>query len=152
MANETVQITDKASALGTTRYAKVDANGNLQVTAAVQGQGTQLTASATGGAGALTASLGGTANKTTYITGFLVTGSGATAASVINVTITGTITGTLNYNIVVPAGATTSIQPTGQTFAIPIAASGTNQAIVVNVPSFGSGNTNAAVSAYGFQL
>ncbi len=148
MANETVQITDKASAVGTTRYAKIDQNGSLLVS--LVAGGTPVTGSATGAASAITATLTSAAGKTAYITGFLVTGAGATAASVINVTITGTITGTLNYNIVVPAGTTTSIQPTGQTFAIPIAASGTNTNIVVNVPSFGSGNTNAAVSAYGF--
>jgi hypothetical protein len=112
--------------------------------------GTDLTASATGAATALTATLPGTAGRTTFITGFEITGAGATAASNILVTVTGTISGTLNYYLTVPAGATTSITPLVVEFARPIPASAANTAIVVNVPSFGSGNTAAAVTAHGF--
>lgn len=112
---------------------------------------TPITASATGAASAANATLAGAAGKTTYITGFQVTGGGATGASVIAVTVTGTISGTLNYRIVVPAGATASITPLIVTFPAPIPASGTNTAIVVNVPSFGAGNTDAATSVQGFQ-
>ena len=111
---------------------------------------TPITASSTGAAAALTETLGGVASKTTYITGFEVTGGGATAASVITVTVTGTVSGTLNYNIVVPAGVTTSITPLVVEFTIPIPASALNTSIVVNVPSFGAGNTNAAAVAHGF--
>jgi hypothetical protein len=129
---------------------KADQDGELFV--APFGGATAVTGSATAAAAAMTATLAGAVGKTTYISGFLVTGAGATAATNISVTITGTISGTLNYTITVPAGVTTGIQPLGQTFAIPIPASATNTAIVVNVPSFGAGNTNAAVAAYGFQL
>ena len=52
---------------------------------------TPLTASSGNvAATATTATLSGAAGATTYITGFEVTGAGATAASVITVTITGT--------------------------------------------------------------
>ena len=112
---------------------------------------TPLTGSATGAASAANVTLAGTAAKTTYITGFQITGAGATAASVISVTITGTVTGTMNYNIAVPAGITTSITPLIVSFPIPVPASAVNTAIVVNVPSFGAGNTNSAVAAQGFQ-
>jgi hypothetical protein len=112
--------------------------------------GNDLTASATGAATALTATLPGTAGLTTFITGFEVTGAGATAASNILVTVTGTISGTLNYYLTVPAGTTTSIAFPPVEFTRPIPASGTNTAIVVNVPSFGSGNTAAAVTVHGF--
>jgi hypothetical protein len=112
--------------------------------------GTDLTASVTGAATALTATLPGIAGRTTFITGFEITGAGATAASNILVTVTGTISGTLNYYVTVPAGTTTSIAFPPVEFTRPIPASGTNTAIVVNVPSFGSGNTAAAVTAHGF--
>src|SRR2546428_9406819 len=66
--------------------------------------GISLTASATGAASAITATLAAAVGKTTFITGFQITGAGATGASVIVVTITGVITGTMSYDIVVPAG------------------------------------------------
>jgi hypothetical protein len=110
-----------------------------------------VTASATGAAGAITATLAGVAAKTTYITGFQVTGAGATGASVITVTVTGTISGTLSFNIAIPAGAAVGVTPLIVSFPVPVPASAVNTAIVVNVPSFGAGNTNSAVAAQGFQ-
>jgi len=112
---------------------------------------TQVTASSTGAAAALTETLPGVAGKTTYLTGFQITGGGATAASNITVTVTGLISGTNSYNITVPAGATVGITPLNVTFPNPISASAVNTAIVVNVPSFGAGNTAAAAAAQGFQ-
>ena len=91
------------------------------------------------------------AGKTTYMTGFSVTGGGATAASNIAVTITGTVSNQLNYVIVVPAGATTSITPLIVTFNPPVPASAPNTGIVLTVPSFGAGNTAAAAEIHGFQ-
>ncbi len=129
------------------RKIAVDTSGQ-----AVYGGGTDITASATGAASALTATLAGVASKTTCIAGFIVTGAGATGASVITITVTGTISGTLSFALVIPAGATTSITPLIVEFSRPIPASAANTAIVVNVPSFGAGNTNAAVVAHGFQL
>ena len=113
--------------------------------------GISLTASATGAASAITATLAAAVGKTTFITGFQITGAGATGASVIVVTITGVITGTMSYDIVVPAGVTASITPLIVTFPVAVPASATNTTIVVNVPSFGAGNTNSAVAAQGFQ-
>lgn len=112
---------------------------------------TSLTGSNTGAASAANVTLAGVAAKTTYIAGFQVTGGGATAASIITVTVTGVITGTMSYNIAVPAGATLGITPLIVTFPIPVPASAVNTAIVVNVPSFGTGNTASAVAAQGFQ-
>lgn len=97
------------------------------------------------------------AGFTTYITGFDISGSGATGASIIQVTVTGlpTAIGTLTFNVVIPAGATTAIGGTGNPgyipirFPDPIPASAANTAIVVTAPSFGSGNTAACVTAYG---
>src|SRR5690242_11450606 len=98
------------------------------------------------------ATLAAAAGVTTYISGFLITASGATAASVVTGTITGVITGTLHFTYVAVAGATTACQPLSVEFPYPIPASAVNTAIVVTLPSLGSGNTNATVSAFGFQL
>lgn len=110
----------------------------------------ELEATAATAASANNVTLAGAAGKTTYISGFTVTGGGATAASNISITITG-LTNTLNFVLVIPAGATVSVQPLIVEFARPIPASAVNTAIVVNVPSFGAGNTAAAVTARGFQ-
>lgn len=110
--------------------------------------GDSVSDSAAGAAAAIAASLAAAAGKRTFISGLAVTGSGATAASVIAVTVTG-LTTTLNFRIVVPAGATVGVTPLVVAFARPIPASADNTAIVVNVPSFGVGNTNAAVAAWG---
>lgn len=100
-------------------------------------------------AAAATATLTSAAGKMMYITGFAVTGSGATAASVIQVTVTGVVGGTQTYIMTIPAGATTAVTPLIVNFPLPLAASGFNTNIVVSAPSFGAGNTNAAVVAYG---
>lgn len=99
-----------------------------------------------------TATLAGATGKTTYISGFMVTASGATAASVVTGTVTGVITGTLHFTFVAPAGVTAVCTPLVVTFPYPIPASATNTAIAVALPSLGSGNTNATVSAFGYQI
>lgn len=111
-------------------------------------------ASATGAAAAIVATLpaSAVAVATTFITGFEVTGTGATAGSVIIVTVTGILGGTKSYALAIPAGVGNSITPLIVEFSRPIPASGLNQPIAVNVPSFGAGNTNAAVTAHGFQV
>lgn len=129
-----------------------DAAGVLTV--GIRPPGTAITcdtgvkANATG-----TCTLAGAASKTTYITGFTCTGAGATAALVTTLTLTGVITATMNFTLVFPAGVTTPI--TGfppVTFPIPIPASATNTAIVVNLPASGAGGTNVNCNAEGFQL
>lgn len=111
--------------------------------------GDTLSASATGAASALAPALAAAAGQTNYLTGFEITGGGATAASVIAVTVTGILGGTMNYNIPVPAGATLGIQPLLVTFWPPLPASAVNTAITLNVPSFGAGNTRASASIHG---
>ncbi|HLY84818.1 MAG TPA: hypothetical protein VKQ71_17670 [Acidimicrobiales bacterium] len=106
----------------------------------------------TGGAAPIAATLPGVAGKTTYLTGFEVTGSGATAASVQLVTVTGVVGGPLSYDLAIPAGIAVGITPLTVEFARPIPATAPNTAILVNVPGFGAGNTAAAVVAHGYQL
>ena len=101
---------------------------------------------------AAAATLPAVAGKTTYVTGFEITGAGATAAAVVLATLTGLTGGTATYVVVAPAGATTSITPLVVQFPAPIPASSVNAAITLTLPALGAGNTNAAVVAHGFQL
>lgn len=99
-----------------------------------------------------TATLAAALNRTTYISGFDVTGAGATAAAVVNLTITGLLGGTRTYTMVAPAGVTTSLTPLVVLFDPPLPASAPNTAIVVSLPTLGAGNTNVTVNAQGYQL
>ena len=117
--------------------------------------GTQVVASsgnkaATSGTAVIPAAV----NLVSYITGFSFSGTGATATSIITVTVSDG-TWTLSYPVVVTAGVTgraflsdvISIE-----FPYPIAASAINTAITVTLPSLGAGSTNACVNAHGFQV
>jgi len=101
-------------------------------------------------AAAATATLTSATGRLAYISGFVLTGSGATATSVIAVTVTGVIGGTMTFNVVVPAGVTAQTPTLAVTFPVPVAASAYGTNIVVSAPSFGAGNTNAAMVAYGY--
>jgi len=94
--------------------------------------------------------LAAVAGLRTYISGFCIAGGGATGASIITVTITG-LANTLSFAVPVPAGAAAGVIPLLVTFDPPLPASADNTPIVVNVPSFGAGNTSASASAWGFQ-
>lgn len=109
-----------------------------------------VTAGSTAAAGAMTATFAAAPSLRNRIVGFVVTGSGASAASIIDVTITGLPT-TLTFKLVIPAGVTTSITPLVVQFGDGILASADNTAITVSVPSFGAGNTHAAVAAWGYR-
>ena len=109
--------------------------------------------SATNAASILAPALPAVAGKTNYVTGFDISGGGATGASVITAVLSGP-TNSLNYIINVIAGATgpgdaqeTIMQVR---FPQPIPASAVNTAITLTVPSFGSGNNAAAANIYGF--
>jgi hypothetical protein len=102
-------------------------------------------------AAAATATLPATAGAMNWLFGFDVFGGGATAASVITCTVSNLPGGTASFSLVIPAGVTTAIAPLNIRFPEPIPASAINTAIAVSCPSFGSGNTNATVNAYGFQ-
>jgi hypothetical protein len=119
---------------------------------------TPQVALASGAAQSNAATLTGSSGRMTYLEGFDLTGGGATAASVIEVSITG-LTTTLKFEVAIQAGVTAPAFGTSSTnsasiysvrFPTPIPASATNTNIVVTCPSFGAGNTNASVIAYGF--
>lgn len=98
-----------------------------------------------------TATLAAAAGQFTYLSGFVITGAGATGASVVTATVAGVTGGPLSYDIAVPAGAAVGITPLMVTFTTPVRSSAVNTAIVVSAPPFGAGNLHAAVSATGFQ-
>lgn len=98
------------------------------------------------------ATIPATASRLSYITGFEVTGAGATVGSVVSLTITGLLGGTATYSVAAPTGATVGLTPLTIEFNPPLPASAVNTAIVVSLPALGAGNTNAAVVAHGFSL
>jgi len=112
---------------------------------------TDVDASSANAAAANNVTLPGAAAQTTFITGFEITGNGATAAGPIAVTVTGILGGTKTYVLEIPTIAGVAQVALVVEYARPIPASAVNTAIVVNVPSFGAGNTAAAVTAHGFQ-
>jgi hypothetical protein len=89
--------------------------------------------------------------RTTYITGFWCGGGGATAGSVVTISVSGLLGGTQTFPFGVPAGVT-GWNYLPWRFPAPVPASSTQTAIVVTMPALGSGNTNAACQAWGFQL
>jgi hypothetical protein len=100
---------------------------------------------------AAVATLPGVAGKTTYITGFEVTASGATAGLAVDVTVTGPAA-TLHYSFVFPAGAAVGAAPLIVQLPRALPAAALNTPIVVTLPAGGAGNTNAAVNAHGYQI
>lgn len=96
--------------------------------------------------------LAASASKTTYITGFTMTGDGATVGLAVSCTLTNTITGTMTYTFGYPIGVAVPAVPLVVTFPFPIPASAVNTTIVASCPASGTGGTNAAISATGFQL
>src|SRR5688572_3064268 len=111
---------------------------------------TQLAASAAVAASANDQTFPAVAGATNFVTGFQITGGGATAASVIAITLTGIKGGTQQYSMGIPAGATLDGGDLIVTFPTPLAASAPNTAIVLTVPSFGAGNTRASAAMQGF--
>jgi len=102
-------------------------------------------------ASAAVATLAAATGKTTYISGMVITSSGATAASVVDAVLSGLLGGSLTFAQAVVAGATLGNTPLVLQFDPPLPASAANTAIVLTLPSLGSGNAHASVSAWGYQ-
>ncbi len=102
--------------------------------------------------GAATATLTSVSGKTTYITGFQITGAGATVALVVTPTVVGTIGGTLSYTLAAIAGALLSNQPLVVKYDPAVPASAHDVDIVVSCPALGLGATNNTVAAQGYIL
>lgn len=96
------------------------------------------------------ATLPAVAAKTTYITGFDVTGSGATAGLPVVVTIAGLLGGSITYTYSAAVGALVANTPLSIRFPVPMPSSAVNTAITVTCPSLGLGATNNVVNAFGY--
>lgn len=96
------------------------------------------------------ATLTPTATTTAYISGFEVTGSGATAALPVTVTVAGLLGGTRSYTYNFAAGVLVGNTPLIVAYDPPLPASAINTAIVVTCPASGTGGTNNTVVAHGF--
>jgi hypothetical protein len=96
------------------------------------------------------ATLAAVAGKTTYVTGFSVTGAGATAGLPVTVTLTGVVGGPLNFTYCAAVGALVANTPLVVVFPEPIPAAAVNTAITVSCPALGAGNTNNTATIYGF--
>jgi len=92
------------------------------------------------------------AARTAYLSGFEITGAGATAGLVVSATVTGLITTTLTYTVVAAVGVAVGNQAIIVSFDPPIPASAVNTAIVVTVPALGAGNTNSTVVSHGYYI
>ena len=90
------------------------------------------------------------AGKTAYITGFEVTGSGATTPLPVTVTVVGLLGGTRHYTYTFIAGVLIANTPLIVEFTRPLPASAVDIAIVVTCPASGAGGTNNTVVAHGF--
>lgn len=105
--------------------------------------------SQTAAAAVATATLAAVAGKRNYVTGLCVSGLGATAATGVEATLTGLGT-TLKFVVPVVAGVGLGNTPVVLLFGDGIPASADNTAIVLSVPSYGSGNTKSDVALWGF--
>jgi hypothetical protein len=99
-----------------------------------------------------TATLTAVTGKMTYITGFEVTGAGATVGLPVNVTVTNVQGGTLTYTYTAAVGALVANTPLIVVFPEPIPANAISTNIVVSCPTLGAGNTNNCVVAHGYVL
>jgi len=97
-----------------------------------------------------TATIPAVAGKTNYLTGYVVTASGATAGLPVNFTITGCVGGTITNTFVFPAGVLVGAVPLVVILTDPLAATGPNVAVVGSLPSSGAGGTNASVTLFGY--
>ncbi len=111
----------------------------------------QVKSSGSVAAAVASAVLPASTSQFTYCTGVEVVGSGATAASVVLVTITDG-TWTVTYPLAVVAGATLQNDPLVLEFDPPFKSSAVNTAITASCPSLGTGNTNNCVNARGYNL
>lgn len=112
---------------------------------------TEQAAIGSGANAALAPTLAAAVGATCYVQGFTIDGLGATTALVVAVTLVGLLGGTMTYRLAVPAGVGVVIPRIFIEFDRPIPASATNVAIVLNVPAFGAGNTQAQAQIHGFR-
>lgn len=101
-------------------------------------------------AGVAAATIPAVPGKLNYITGFSITGTGATLASPVVVTVTGMSGGTITFTAAATAGVLLGNTPFNYEFPAPVPASAINTAIVVSCASLGAGSTNNVTNVFGY--
>lgn len=101
---------------------------------------------------AANATLTGVAGQFTWVTGFEVTGSGATVGLPVTVTLTNTIGGTASWTYAGVAGVLLENTPLIIPFPKPVRSFSQGQSMVLSVPALGAGNTNSTAVIHGYTL
>lgn len=96
------------------------------------------------------AALAADASRFNWLTGFDITGGGATAGQLVIVTVTGLQGGTITFVMASGTGVTAGTPELSKRFPHPLRSSAKNVAITVSAASFGAGNTNAVTNVYGY--
>ncbi|CAL8981864.1 hypothetical protein RHODGE_RHODGE_03985 [Rhodoplanes serenus] len=100
---------------------------------------------------AATATMSAVVDRTHYLCGFIIMSTGATAATVVNATISGLLGGTITLPYAVKADPAAQNETVALDLAPCMPASAPNTAITLTLPALGAGNTNAAVAIYGYR-
>lgn len=98
------------------------------------------------------ATLPASQGRITYVCGVIATSAGSTAGAVVNPTIVGTLGGTMTFVYTTITGATLANPNLFIGFNPCVPGSAVNTAVVFTLPNLGAGNTNAAVSAWGYSV
>ena len=91
-----------------------------------------------------------TPTSTAYLCGMVVSGAGATAGSIVVVTIEGLLGGTRNLVYGFETGVNKVNPPLALSFNPPLPASGPGIQILITVPAGGAGNLYSGVMAHGY--
>lgn len=124
------------------------ASGTLTLSSQYPAGATPITVSATGTTGAVIGTLPGVPGKTTYLCGYTIDAD-ATAATVVNASVSGLVTGSMVRRQNVGAVATGTFT-TGQTFPLCLPASAQNTNVSVASGSAGTGGVTFVV-VWGYQ-
>lgn len=112
---------------------------------------TPASATASGANAAQAATITPAAGVTAFIQSLRIEGLGATAATEVTATLTGVAGGTISYPVSVPAGVAVPITPIEDSFpGRGLAGSAAGQAITLNLPAFGAGNTLETAEIQGY--
>lgn len=113
--------------------------------------GAILLAQSNAGTTSATVTFAAVANRVNYVTGIVITSSGATAAGTVTATLTNSTGGTLSFVYPQVAIGTNNQNPLELTFNTPVVASGSNTAMVCSITT-GSGTTATAITMTGYML
>lgn len=111
----------------------------------------QVTVTATGGANAaVVATMPAVPGWVNVIQGYDITGTGATAAALVDITISG-LAVAVSHKAAVPAGVTVLTERNVR-FPRGLQATGANTAVSVTLPALGLGSLSATVNVYGYRV